>query len=137
MTSEERPEGYPHRIRLRGPWDCQAAAGTWRVVMPCVWRDTPLAGASGRVIGSRTFGWPSRLADDERVWLTFQDVRGSFTVFLNHDFVCRRTEPRAGSFATEITPFLMARNTLVVQFESVGEDDTLGEVALEVRRVRT
>src|SRR2546423_196049 len=45
---------YPHRIRLRGPWECEpleSAGGTLpppsRVTMPCHWHETGLSDVAG------------------------------------------------------------------------------------------
>ncbi len=82
---------YPHRIRLRGPWDCEPLARTdggpvpppFRVVMPCRWTDTSLGPFSGTVRCRRRFGLPRQIDAHERVWLTFGGVADRATVQLN------------------------------------------------------
>jgi hypothetical protein len=137
---------YPHRIRLRGPWDCEPLAQTagagssfgtgplpdcFRVTMPGRWRDGGLAGFGGRVLFRRRFGYPGRLDATERVWLTFAGVAGAAEVTLNDRFLGKRT----GAFDFEVTSLLAARNELKVIVESPTDDGGLwGEVAMEVRR---
>jgi hypothetical protein len=98
---------YPHRIRLRHPWQCEALG-------------------PGRLRFRRGFGYPGRIDAHERVWLTFADVPGPADVRLNGQPL-GRSGP--GSFEFEVTPLLRPRNELVVEVEGGG----LGEVALEVR----
>src|SRR5262245_97069 len=66
---------YPHRIRLRGPWECQPLAPDGppprRVTLPCRWADGGLGDFRGPVRFRRRFGYPGRLDAHERVWLTF------------------------------------------------------------------
>src|SRR5262245_40687441 len=48
-------EMYPHRIRLRGPWEYKPVSGPdplpapGRMTMPCRWKDQGLPGFSGKV----------------------------------------------------------------------------------------
>jgi hypothetical protein len=101
---------YPHRIRLRGPWQGE-----------------PVAGGVRRV---RRFGYPGRIDADERVWLTFASVGGRVEVSLN-GYVLGSHDGGA-QFEHEVTSLLGPRNELVMQFEGGGE--SWGDVALEVRR---
>src|SRR5580704_13969401 len=107
---------YPHRIRLRGPWDCEplawspAAEGlvlprSLRMTIPCRWADGGLAGFSGRVRFRRRFGYPGQIDPHERVWLTCAGVADSAEVSLNGTLLGRPVgDP--GSFEYEITPLL-------------------------------
>ncbi len=133
---------YPHRIRLRGPWDCEPLAredagppaAPVRVTMPCPWRDSGLAGAAGRVRCRRRFGYPGRIDADERVWLTFAGFSATADVALNGHALGRRTRADCPC-AFDVTSLLQPRNELVVTIESSTDDDGLwGEVALEIRR---
>src|SRR6516165_12149416 len=92
---------YPHRIRLRGPWEyeplahkVQRAGGRIEVLeqqlppagkmtLPCRWSEGGLPGFAGRVRFCRRFGLPRRLDAHERVWLTFAGVEASADVWLN------------------------------------------------------
>ena len=103
---------YPHRIRLRGPWECQRTAD------------------SGRRF-RRRFGYPGRLDAWERVWLTVSGVSGRAIVRLNdHLLGCHEDTP--ASFEFEVTSLLRPRNELVVDVEGTTEG-LLGEVAMEIR----
>jgi hypothetical protein len=102
---------YPHRIRLRGPWQRE-----------------PLAGFAGRVRFRRRFGYPGRIDDYERVWLTFAAVVGSAEVQLNGQPLGRF---EGGDAEFDVTTLLRARNEVIVEVESSAE--VCGEVALEVR----
>jgi hypothetical protein len=101
---------YPHRIRLRGPWKGEHLANGVRRV--------------------RHFGYPGRIDDYERVWLTFAGVAGRVAVSLNGQPLGSHDGPEP--FAYEVTPLLRMRNELVLEVEGVA--DSWGEVALEVRR---
>jgi hypothetical protein len=100
---------YPHRIRLRGPWQSE-----------------PVAGGVRRV---RRFGYPGRIDANERVWLTFADVGGRVEVSLNGQALGSHD---GASFEHEVTTLLGTRNELVMRIE--GGAESWGKVALEVRR---
>jgi hypothetical protein len=110
MTAGVAP--YPHPIRLRGPWASEV-----------------LADPVGRKRFRRRFGYPGRIDDFERVWLTFAGLEGDVSVWLNGQFLGRHENAPPG-FDCEVTALLKARNEVVV--ETSGESP--GEVALEVRR---
>ena len=131
---------YPHRIRLRGPWECEplARAGggplppPCRMTMPCRWGDGGLPGFAGRARFRRRFGYPGRIDTYERVWLTFAGVDGVAEVWLNGTRLGRHEGP--GPFEFVVTALLRPRNELTVEVEAAGGDGGLwGEVALEVR----
>jgi hypothetical protein len=138
---------YPHRIRLRGPWDCEplqrvSAKGdaeaplppALRMTMPCRWHEGGLADFAGRVRFTRRFGYPGRIDAGERVWLTFAGVEGTAEVWLNGHLLGRH-EGAAGPFEQEVTQLLDTRNRLVVEVEELtGRGGLWGEVALEIRR---
>src|SRR5947209_8061277 len=136
---DERPM-YPHRIRLRGPWECEPLARhgggplppPGRMTMPCRWADGGLPDFAGRVRFRRRFGYPGRIDAYERVWLTFAGVGGAAEVRLNGQPLGRHEGP--GPFEFEVTPLLQARNELTVEVDAPAGDGGLwGEVALEVR----
>jgi hypothetical protein len=131
---------YPHRIRLRGPWECEPvesfsggpvpAAG--RVKMPCRWAEAGWADFTGRVRCVRRFGYPGRLDEHERVWLTFAGADHAAEMTLNGHHLGRHEG--GGPFEFEITSLLKPRNELVVLVESPDPGGGLwGEVAMEIR----
>lgn len=142
---------YPHRIRLRGPWECEPVvrAGKHadgsidrverglpppcRMVMPCRWAEGGLADFAGRVRFRRRFGLPRRLDPEEAVWLTFAGVEGAALVTLNGRLLGRH-EPASEPFEFEVTGTLQERNELIVDVEALaGNGGLWGEVALEIR----
>lgn len=130
---------YPHRIRLRGPWECapQEALGGGalprrrRVTMPGSWGDLGLPGFAGRVQFVRKFGYPGRIDDYERVWLVADGMEGIAAVRLNDTVLA--TAQRA-PFAFEVTAVLKQHNRLEVTISADSDRGGLwGEVALEIR----
>jgi Glycosyl hydrolases family 2, sugar binding domain len=138
---------YPHRIRLRGPWECEplqriaapdaaeeSLPGPCRMTMPCSWHEGGLVGFAGRVRFTRRFGYPGNIDASERVWLTFAAVEGNAKVWLN-DRLLGAHEGAAGSFEHDVTEVLATRNRLVVEVEALTDRGGLwGEVALQIRR---
>jgi len=127
---------YPHRIRLRGPWEHEPVSGPeplpapGRMTMPCRWKDGGLPGFAGTVRFRRHFGYPGRLDAFERVWLTFAGLTGTAHIRLNgQDLGVLADE--AGEF--EITSLLQNRNILEVEVEGPEGSGLWGEVALEIR----
>jgi hypothetical protein len=135
---------YPHRIRLRGPWDCEplawspAAEGlvlppSRRMTIPCRWADGGLPGFSGQARFRRRFGYPGQIDAHERVWLTCAGVADSAKVSLNGTLL-GPPSGESGAFAFEITALLRPRNELVMDVTGPTERGGIcGEVALEVR----
>jgi len=141
---------YPHRIRLRGPWECQPLArfvivangrqetvttdlpAARKMTMPCRWSDGGLENFAGRVRFCRHFGYPGRIDENERVWLTFAGVEGTAEVWVNGQFLGRREEPQQ-PFEFEITRLLRDRNELRVEVEGPETGGLSSEVALEIR----
>src|SRR5262249_25949757 len=101
---------YPHRIRLRGPWECEPVA-------------------AGRVRCRRRFGYPGRIDSYERVWLTGTGLRGSAEVWLHGKVL----GSHPGAFEYEVTALLQPRNELLVLVEVADNGQLWEEVALEVR----
>jgi hypothetical protein len=128
---------YPHRIRLRGPWECEPfsgepAAPPVRVTMPCRWSEAGLACLGGRVRCRRRFGFPGRIDPHERVWLTVAGVSDRAAIALNGTELGGAEGAAPAEF--DVTALLLARNELIAEVEGPAESGGLwGEVALEVR----
>jgi hypothetical protein len=124
---------YPHRIRLRGPWECEPSGRPQlRMSLPSRWADGGLIDFSGRVRFRRRFGYPGQIDAYERVWLTLAGVSDRAEVLLNGAPLgsCGGDGP----FEFEITRLLGLRNELIVDVEGTAERGGLwGETALEVR----
>jgi hypothetical protein len=141
---------YPHRIRLRGPWECeplgrylphgskpelakQNLPAPRRMTLPCRWDEGGLKDFAGQVRYTRDFGYPSRIDSHEHLWLTFEGADARAEVWLNGEFLGRH-EGALEPFEFEVTTFLRPRNQLVVAVDSMAANGGLwGEVALEVR----
>jgi beta-galactosidase/beta-glucuronidase len=141
---------YPHRIRLRGPWECEPLArlaiaangrqetvttdlpASRKMTMPCRWSDGGLENFAGRVRFRRHFGYPGRIDENERVWLTFAGVEGTAEIWLNSKFLGRCEESQQ-PLEFEITRLLRDRNELRVEVEGPETSGLSGEVALEIR----
>jgi hypothetical protein len=108
---------YPHRIRLRGPWECESL------------RDP--AGTRFR----RRFGYPGQIDDYERVWLTFAGLSGDVVVILNTQpigsFQFDGTIRTGTTYERDVTSLLLPRNELVIEVRPASEQP---EVVMEVRR---
>jgi hypothetical protein len=143
---------YPHRIRLRGPWECEPLArfvfeddgqkqeittslpAPRKMTMPCRWSEGGLSDFSGRVRFRRHFGYPGRIDDNERVWLTLAGVEKKAEIWLNDQFIGRHVDDGLSEF--DVTKLLAVRNNLRVDVESESPTGGLwGEVALEIRKV--
>lgn len=152
MPSESRQ--YPHRIRLRGPWDYEPLTRMLslpdggcdtehedvpkkgRMNLPGRWRDGGLPDFAGRVRFMRCFGYPGRIDHDEQVWLTFEGIAGTSQIRLNGQPLGEVVTVAPAAF--EITELLLPRNELVVDVESATPDGGIwGEVALEIRCVES
>jgi hypothetical protein len=131
---------YPHRIRLRGPWEYEplapeqegsARASSRRVNMPCRFSDLGLEHGVRRVLLRRRFGYPGRIDAHERIWLTFADIAGNAELRLNGQAL-GHVDP--GAFEIEVTSLLRDRNVLEVCLELSNPDTNLwDEMALEIR----
>src|SRR5947209_5220146 len=141
---------YPHRIRLRGPWQCEPLARAarqadgrlemtaqglpppCRMIMPCRWGEAGLADFAGCARFRRRFGMPRRLDAHEAVWLTFLGVDAAAVVTLNGCLLGRHEQAQQ-PFEFNITGLLREGNELTVDIEAPAGNGYLGEVALEVR----
>ncbi|MBX9679418.1 MAG: hypothetical protein K2X38_11700 [Gemmataceae bacterium] len=124
---------YPHRIRLRGPWDVVPLDGSTprHMTMPGRLADAGLVGFSGWVKLIRRFGFPGRLDAFERVHLLCDGFEGIATVSVNGTMIGEQFERR---FAFEITSLLEPRNQLEVALDAANDQAGLwGETAMEVR----
>lgn len=127
---------YPHRIRLRGPWECEPISPSLqprRVTVPGRWNDAGLAGFRGAARFVRKFGYPGR-ADPatEHIWLTCEGCTGCREVRLNEHLL---SEQVSSAFAFDVTSLMAERNQLEVLVQGDTDDAGLwGEVALEMRR---
>jgi hypothetical protein len=125
---------YPHRIRLRGPWECEPAGlPPRRVNMPARWADAGLAGYRGSARFIRKFGYPGKADPEfEHIWLVCDGCTGVREVRLNdHLLAPSSTE----SFALDVTSLMSARNQLDVIID--GQSDAAGlwgDVAMEMRK---
>src|SRR5437879_10383554 len=116
---------YPHRIRLRGPWNCApAGAKPWRVTVPCRLADWELTDVL--VVLSRKFGYPGRIDAEERVWLTLSHVEGCAMLTLNGQLLGQAHD---GPFEGDVTALLRPHN----QLDVLVRGSQVGEVAMEVR----
>jgi len=104
---------YPHRIRLRGPWEQDTAAGARRVVLPGPFPE-------GTFTLRRRFGYPGRIDAYERVWLLVEGLAETAALALNG------VQLEGGE--VDVTALLRPRNALEV---TAGAG--WGEVFLEVR----
>jgi hypothetical protein len=132
---------YPHRIRLRGPWNYeplhrQVGEGPMplpgRMILPARWADAGLTGFSGRVRFTRRFGYPGQIDADERVWLTCPGLADRADVFLNETLLIHDQDGRQ-SFELDITSLLRPRNELRLEVTGPAAGGLWGEVALEIR----
>jgi hypothetical protein len=128
---------YPHRIRLRGPWTCEplfclssdgrrhteGLPATFRLTMP------GRVDFRGGVRLLRPFGYPGRIDELERVWLTFDGAQGRAAATLNG----APLGVWEGTAEFEVTALLQARNALIVEMEATADGCLWDEVALEVR----
>jgi hypothetical protein len=134
---------YPHRIRLRGPWACEPifrftsdgkrAADQLRPPYRFTMPGRCQQGFPGAVRFTRRFGYPGRIDESERVWLTFAAMDGTAAVYLN-DLPLGTLVSGQGPAEFEITSLLRPRNEVRVELESHEAPAGLwGDVALEIR----
>jgi hypothetical protein len=127
---------YPHRIRLRGPWEYEILSGaqpsSGRLTLPCRLQDTGLAGFHGEIRFRRRFGLPRQLDEHERVWLVFQGVVQPMKLSLNGLHLA--AVPQTAGFEIEVTNRLQERNVVDVEMENIKPPIGLWEeAALEIR----
>lgn len=125
---------YPHRIRLRGPWECEPAGQPpRRVIMPGLWADAGLARVRTTARFIRKFGYPGKADRElEHIWITCDGVTGCLKIRLNGVVL---SVAKTTSFAFDVTPLLAERNQLEITIDGESDDAGLwGEVALEIRK---
>jgi hypothetical protein len=147
---------YPHRIRLRGPWECERVDGEApliplpggegskphslaekegdkkRVILPCRWLDAGFGDYHGVACFTRKFGYPGRVDETEHVWLTCAGCTGGREVRLNGHLIAQNV---GAVFAFDVTAILLPRNRLDVYIQGDTHEAGLwGEVALEIRK---
>jgi hypothetical protein len=138
---------YPHRIRLRGPWQLEPlgrlapGAATLEqndlpsprtAIMPARWKDCGLENFRGTVRHRRHFSRPRKLDEHERVWITCAGIANRGEISLNGERLagCDRPMP---SFEVEVTGKLQERNELCIDVYCDDDNGGCGEVALEIR----
>ncbi|HEV3145185.1 MAG TPA: hypothetical protein VGZ47_14945 [Gemmataceae bacterium] len=144
---------YPHRIRLRGPWQIEPLAQLVRhghdvfgfrmhdlpaartVNSPALLKDCGLPDFAGVVRYRRHFGLPRKLDEHETVWITCAGVADSCIVWLNAQRLANFASPRQ-PFEIEVTGELQDRNELwldVHYAHANGNGGLCGDVAIEIR----
>jgi hypothetical protein len=143
---------YPHRIRLRGPWEieplrkivvdglehggfCSLNLPPARTVnSPGLWKDFGLPDFRGVVRYRRHFGLPRKLDEHETVWITCAGVADSCIVWLNGERLANFANPRQ-PFEVEVTGKLQDRNELWldIHYDHSNGGGLCGDVALEIR----
>jgi len=118
---------YPHRIRLRGPWECDALG---RVVLPGGLHEGPFKDFSGEVLLRRRFGRPRQLDPFERIWLTVQGVPADFQVTLNGQ-VLTMQPAEDNVLECDVTAYIRPRNELELELNPTQVGQL--EIALEMR----
>lgn len=138
---------YPHRIRLRGPWECERVeegapsppgavpggeGSRRRVILPCRWLEAGLGEYRGLARFTRKFGYPGRVDETEHVWLTCDGCTGCREVRLNGQLLGHSEK---AVFAFDVTNILSPRNRLdVLVAGDTHQAGLWGEVALEIRK---
>jgi hypothetical protein len=116
---------YPHRIRLRGPWEYSDPTGTLppgRLTMPA-----PLPYHVGPLRLVRRFGAPGQLDSDERVWLVVEGLTAPAQLTLNGNDLDGAEQ--------DVTALLRPRNELVITLAvAPSQGPPWHEVCLEIRR---
>jgi hypothetical protein len=127
---------YPHRIRLRGPWECQPLTGAenfapCKIHLPCRLEETNLGDFAGPARFVRKFGYPGNIDADERIWLTFAGLAGPSTIILNGQTLGAAVP---GDVEFDVTSHLGRRNQLEILMAVVPRQGHLwAEVAMEIR----
>jgi hypothetical protein len=125
---------YPHRIRLRGPWECEPKGlPPRRVNMPARWADAGLAGFRGTARFVRRFGYPGKADPEfEHIWLVCDGCTGVSEIRLNNQLLAHTS---GEVFAFDVTSLMTVRNQLDVIVDGSTDDAGVwGEVAMEIRK---
>ena len=133
---------YPHRIRLRGPWDVVGPQGETRPVkFPIRWDEllderrglsppnsapsaaatspTGTSPAARQAIARRPFGAPSGIDAHERVWLIGEGLAGPVHLSLNDRDLGEFDET---TFGVDVTRILGQRNLLEMRLGPARRD---------------
>jgi hypothetical protein len=126
---------YPHRIRLRGPWEAEPLdppGPERRVTLPARVAECGL-GDARRVLFRRRFGRPRQIDAHERAWLIGEGLSGHAGFQLNGQSLGEHAGD-AGPFAFPMTDLLAERNELAIELTADGPGGGLwGDVAIEIR----
>ncbi len=88
---------------------------------------------AGRVSLHRSFGRPTNLAANERVWLVIEEVVGEAVVRLNEATL----GAIAGHARIDVTSRLAIRNELVIEIDATADGcGIVGDVVLEIESRR-
>ena len=135
-TKGEHAE-YPHRIRLRGPWEWRPSesdsAAPNLVHMPCTWQDLVATQPGAQIRFLRRFGQPQLQNPNERVWLVVEGLASSAKVWMNDNVIdpCHTGPERC---EREVTDLLERRNRLRIQMDRGPDGERpWQEIELEVR----
>ena len=118
---------YPHRIRLRGPWEYESPPLRGRVNLTAARADLGLA-APAPVRFRRHFGYPGHVDVTERVFLVVAGASVPLAVALNGEALGEM----AGVGEWDVTERLLPRNEL--QISATTADVPWAEAFLEVRK---
>jgi hypothetical protein len=123
---------YPHRIRLRGPWEATNADGsTQRVDLPGGWHQFISGGDTIPKLVRRRFGLPRTLDPDEHVFLMCR-FDGRLSCELNEQPI--NLDHASGDDAEwNVTRLLQARNVVAMSFWPGHRELDPPEVSLEIR----
>ena len=124
---------YPHRIRLRGPWEVTASefGPLGRAHLPAGWSNLNLGEGSGRATVRRRFGYPGRINANERVFLIGEGLKAAVPLRLNGHAIGVGGPDR---FAFDVTGSLEPRNVLEIDVEAgPGRAILWEDIALEIR----
>ena len=127
-----------HKIRLHGPWQFESARQAdenlqlnegaikkRKVQLPCKLdevRDVSLAAAFKL---SRTFGCPTELTADQKIWLVIESTGVSGKAFLNDQNLGVLND---GGLRTEISQRLQQRNSLRMELDPHRGDANAAEI---------
>jgi hypothetical protein len=125
---------YPHRIRLRGPWEAEPIdlpGPPRRVTLPARLDECGL-GDCRRVRFRRRFGRPRQIDAHERIWLIGEGLPGRAELRVNGQPL--GTVADGEPFALPLANLLGERNELVIDLDAADPlGGPWGDVALEVR----
>jgi len=125
---------YPHRIRLRGPWEVMSGSSPpVRVTLPASWETIGTNNQGGSVHLCRRFGAPRELDAYESVWLTVANPAVVGEWWLNGERVFANAD-RVTLLERDISRQLRPRNVLEVRVERCEPDRHVwDEAAIEIR----